>query len=117
MKKKKTVREFTDLVIPGRVALALKEHLNGLDQADKLFRITRRQVERLFHYYAKQAGIRGRYLYVLRHTAATRAYRATRDIKVVQELLGHERPETSSIYAHVPVALIAELADQFPAVV
>lgn len=38
----------------------------------------------------------------LRHGAATRWYAATGDILAVSRLLGHSKPETSSIYASVP---------------
>jgi integrase len=35
----------------------------------------------------------------LRHWFATKAYRESRDIRVVQELLGHASPTTTAIYA------------------
>lgn len=38
----------------------------------------------------------------LRHRFATRAYAATRDIRAVQELLGHSKPETTARYTAVP---------------
>lgn len=38
----------------------------------------------------------------LRHRFATRAYAGTRDLRAVQELLGHTRPETTAIYTQVP---------------
>lgn len=34
----------------------------------------------------------------LRHRAGTRAYQATRDLRAVQEFLGHAKPETTAIY-------------------
>lgn len=37
----------------------------------------------------------------LRHTFATSAYRGTKDIRAVQELLGHSKPETTARYAAV----------------
>jgi site-specific recombinase XerD len=40
--------------------------------------------------------------HTLRHSFATHAYAAERDILAVQQLLGHARPETTSIYAQVP---------------
>lgn len=39
--------------------------------------------------------------HTLRHRAATSAYSATRDLRAVQELLGHSRPETTAAYAAV----------------
>lgn len=38
----------------------------------------------------------------LRHRFATRAYAGTKDLRAVQELLGHTRPETTAIYTLVP---------------
>lgn len=38
----------------------------------------------------------------LRHRFATRAYAGTRDIRAVQELLGHSKPETTARYTAVP---------------
>jgi integrase/recombinase XerC len=38
----------------------------------------------------------------LRHRFATRAYAGTRDLRAVQELLGHTRPETTARYTLVP---------------
>lgn len=37
-----------------------------------------------------------------RHRFATRAYAGTKDLRAVQELLGHSRPETTSRYTAVP---------------
>lgn len=38
----------------------------------------------------------------LRHRCATVAYASTRDLRAVQELLGHAKPETTAIYTAVP---------------
>lgn len=38
----------------------------------------------------------------LRHRFATRAYAGTRDIRAVQELLGHSKPETTMRYTAIP---------------
>ena len=44
--------------------------------------------------------------HALRHRAGTRAYQATRDLRAVQEFLGHARPETTAIYTEVDRAAI-----------
>lgn len=41
-------------------------------------------------------------LHTLRHRFATHAYAAQRDLRAVQELLGHTKPETTARYAAVP---------------
>lgn len=38
----------------------------------------------------------------LRHRFATRAYAGTRDLRAVQELLGHSQPETTARYTQLP---------------
>lgn len=40
--------------------------------------------------------------HTLRHRCGTVAYRETRDLRAVQELLGHAKPETTAIYTKVP---------------
>lgn len=40
--------------------------------------------------------------HTLRHRCATVAYAGTRDLRAVQELLGHAKPETTAIYTAVP---------------
>lgn len=40
--------------------------------------------------------------HTLRHRCATVAYAHTRDLRAVQELLGHARPETTAAYTAVP---------------
>lgn len=37
----------------------------------------------------------------LRHRAGTKAYAGTRDIRAVQEFLGHAKPETTAIYTQI----------------
>ena len=41
--------------------------------------------------------------HTLRHRCATVAYAATRDLRAVQDLLGHAKPETTARYTLVPV--------------
>ena len=40
--------------------------------------------------------------HTLRHRFATQAYERDRDLRAVQELLGHSKPETTAVYAQVP---------------
>lgn len=117
LKKKTKAQRFDDLVIPTHLATILRSYVVGLSDCDRLFKFTRRQTTRLFHNYRRACGLRKVKLYILRHTAATRLYRATRDIKVVQAILGHEKPDTSAIYAHISKDMQRELADSFPTIV
>jgi integrase len=117
LKKRKTVPEFDDLPITVEVASALALHVAGLAGDGRVFTIPARRLQRMFHAYCRLAGIRRINLYSLRHTAATRLYVATRNIGTVQALLGHERPDMTALYAHVPRAMLRELASTFPAIV
>ncbi len=114
LKKKKATREIDDLPVSPTLAEILAARAREVDPGSRLFPTTRRTAARAFHYYAWRAGFRGCNLYSLRHTAATRLYDATRDIKLVQAVLGHEQPDMSCIYAHVqPSQLVAAMAS-FP---
>jgi integrase/recombinase XerD len=40
--------------------------------------------------------------HTLRHRAATTAYAGTHDLRAVQEMLGHSKPETTAQYTAIP---------------
>jgi len=120
LKKKRGAPVVDELQISPALASILRVYLTTVTEREdaRLFQISRRQAERLFHTYADSAGMHGRHwLYSLRHTAATRIYRATRDISVVQAILGHETPDMSCLYAHVAKDLLAEAANALPVIV
>ena len=111
LKKKKVQPEFDELPLAAPAAEALRALLECAvgSPADRVFVLGKRQAERSFHLYARIAGIGGHHwLYSLRHTAATRIYRATRDIHVVQAALGHEKPDMSCLYAHVTRIMVRD---------
>ncbi len=45
-------------------------------------------------------------MHTLRHRCATVAYAAQRDLRAVQELLGHSKPETTARYTQVPASAV-----------
>lgn len=51
---------------------------------------------------------RGWTCHTLRHRCGTVAYAHRRDLRAVQELLGHAKPETTAIYTQVPVNAVRE---------
>ncbi len=64
------------------------------------------------HYRA--IGLPDRYsgLHMLRHTAGTRFYRASRDLYATARLLGHASPTTSAIYAKMDMEGLFQVIDK-----
>jgi site-specific recombinase XerD len=115
---------FDDVPVSRALALVLNHYTRGhrihdhgalprpFEPASRLFPLTVRTAERIFHYHARRAGLdSGLRLYALRHTAATRALEATGDIRAVQVMLGHARVTTTQVYAHVRPERRAALAE------
>ena len=66
-------------------------------------RITRQGVNSVVNHYLVRAGLKrpGLSCHALRHTCGALLYQATRDIRAVQETLGHGNISTSAGYAHI----------------
>ncbi len=66
-------------------------------------RISRRGIRQVVDFYLKKADLKrpGVSAHALRHTGATLAYEYTKDIRAVQDALGHKDPKTTARYAHV----------------
>lgn len=80
----------------------------GLDPEAPLFisrkrnRLSVRAIQRAFEKTLMDAGINENYhFHSLRHTYASAMYRQHKNIRVVQELLGHSRLDTTMIYTYV----------------
>lgn len=65
-------------------------------------RLSRRGALLLWKHCLNAVGIsRSLRLHDLRHTFGTLAYKRSRDLRAVQELLGHASPQTTQIYTHI----------------
>lgn len=73
---------------------------------------------RAWHRACDEAGVelpRGCAVHILRHTAATELLRRTKNLRLVQEVLGHASPTTTAGYAHVAFdEMAAALNDLWP---
>lgn len=94
------------LPVPPEAMRALRRHLDGrtgplfLNSRDE--RMTPHQVAYRVKVLAEKAGLGDRQLtpHGLRHTAATLAMLECRDLRAVQEMLGHRQIATTSRYVH-----------------
>lgn len=80
-------------------------------------RISARSIQLFVKKYAKMAGIKNASKitpHKLRHTFATILYHNTKDIKVLQELLGHSNISTTQIYTHTDQKQKKEAIDELP---
>jgi site-specific recombinase XerD len=66
-------------------------------------RLSARGIRQIVDGYLRQTGLKrpGVSDHALRHTAATLAYKYTRDLRAVQHMLGHADPRTTARYAHL----------------
>lgn len=77
-------------------------------------RLTGRRVEQIVDKYVKIAGLQGNGFsaHKLRHTAATMMYRdAGAGVLEIQEILGHENVQTTTIYTHTSGELVKKALD------
>ena len=79
----------------------LAEYTKTIAGGGALFPFTKRQSRRLFHYYAAKARLEPRRkAYALRHTAGMRLWRYTKDLRLMQAIMGHVRLKATTAYIH-----------------
>lgn len=76
-----------------------------------LFDISDRQIRRIVKQYARAAGIRKAdevHPHTLRHSYATHLQNQGVPLNVIQQILGHERIETTTVYVHLGLERMRE---------
>lgn len=82
-------------------------------------RISPRSIQIFVKKYAKMAGVKKASKitpHKLRHTFASILYQKTKDLRVVQDLLGHTNISTTQIYTHTDTEQKKEAIDEFPGI-
>jgi integrase/recombinase XerC len=80
------------------------DNINALFISTRNNRISKRQVQRMIKKYMLKTGVKNKEKitpHKLRHTFATMIYKKNKDLKVLQDLLGHESISTTEIYMHI----------------
>ena len=94
-----------------------REDKNALFLSSRGKRLTTRRVEQIVESSLKQAGLDGKGIspHKLRHTAATIMFQhGGVDIRVLQEILGHENLGTTEIYTHISNRQLQDAAVSSP---
>lgn len=100
---------INELVVHREVARVVLAYTSTLQPQTQPWKFSsRRQVARLFRYYLARAGITHAYkVYSLRHSVGMRLWRATRDLRLIQGLLGHSHVSGAACYVHTsPLQLV-----------
>lgn len=106
--------------IEAYVAVRPKEHVkdrNALFLSSRLTRISPKTVQYIVNSYLDKIGLGGAgySVHKLRHTAATLMYQhGGVDIRVLQDILGHENLGTTEIYTHISSKQMEDAANNNP---
>ena len=88
----------------------LRNYIGDRTDGD-LFTISDRQIRRIVKSYARKAGIKKPgevHPHTLRHSYATHLQNAGVPLNMIQEILGHERIETTTVYVHLGLERMRE---------
>lgn len=89
----------------------LKDFIKDINGHEKVFLITSRQIRNIVKRYAEKAKIRKWeevHPHTLRHSYATLLQNRDTPLNIIQNLLGHARIETTTIYVHMGIEKMKE---------
>lgn len=103
-----------------KIEQLLKEYMEYYNPSKYLFegeggeKYSTRSIQAIFKKALKDAKIiKDATVHTLRHSYATHLHEAGTDIKIIQELLGHESTKTTEIYTHVSKKVIQNVKSPF----
>jgi integrase/recombinase XerD len=109
-KRKKQVRSIP---IPSLLIELLAIYCSNIKKDDLLFPITRQRVHKIIKYYlAKTSITKNIGPHSIRHSYAVHFYKQTKDLKNLQQILGHKYLSTTGIYGNMVSADVAEVVDK-----
>lgn len=102
-------RKERDIFITEKCKNMIQEYITG----DKLFNIKKREIQYVVTNAIHKLGFKGS-THTLRHTFASIMYDETRDILLVQKLLGHASINSTQIYTHLVNDRVKEAVERNP---
>ncbi len=92
-----------DRVIPlaPSIARKLNAFVRGMKPAEKVFKLSAPSISMKVKNFARKAGLENFHAHSIRHKFATDLLERGADLKVLQELLGHENLSTTQVYLAV----------------
>jgi site-specific recombinase XerD len=112
-------KKVRNIIIPNTLKKLLHDHIkdNGLTENDYILtsshgkKYSRQGLRYIFMTLCKQALNKRHTIHHSRHSYATKIYRQTKDIRMLQVQLGHSSVNTTAIYSHVDSEQILSVLD------
>lgn len=110
--------KMRSIMVPDSIGLLIYRYLNGRKSGPMFLsergnRISVGAIGNIMRMLKQDTGM-DVHMHKFRHTAATNAYRQDKDIRAVQEMLGHSSVNTTQIYITVDDNRIKELMENSP---